>query len=554
MITSDPPTLARFHSVADEIPAQLLGLLAGFYVSGVLALYAGLRIGFGTALLGLCAGLLLPRFLGPSRTGPWSRLLLPATVLLAALLVSNAFFDGSSDTIGYHKPGVLQLLDGWNPYRNASAGPGLSYWTVVYPKASWICGAQLTSLTGRLECSKAVNLLALVATGCVAWRFFRPRLPQYPRIAVLASILIAINPVTLVQCTTFYVDGLLASLLTILLLDLAGFVAGERSRAGWFEITVCTVLLTNLKFTGLVYAGLAWFFAGLLSWRFQGFGPARRFAGVGMLVLLPAMLLFGKTPYLDNLSAGHHLFHPLMGTGKIPDFMTTFRPAQIAERDRFTRFLIVNLAKEPKEEADILAPRWPFQFRPFSVRLPDAKISAFGPFYGEAVLLALLTLIFFVVGRHPPFHLAGSFLLIAVLATGFCHEDAWWARYSPQLFLLTPLAAVIALRSENRSLNRLGAMLLAVLALNVTVVAFNALGRSAWVTFRLNQDIAAMRSAGNGGRPIEVNFGHFHPLSRRLQEAGVHFVETPGTDTAGWHPVYSTLTCFWRNKPTDPQP
>ncbi|HEY9249759.1 MAG TPA: hypothetical protein VIO38_11530, partial [Rariglobus sp.] len=324
MITSVPSTPARFHSVADEMPAQLLGLLAGFYVSGVLALYAGLRLGFGTALLGLCAGLVLPRFLGPSRTGPWSRLLLPATVLLAALLVSNAFFDGSSDTIGYHKPGVLQLLDGWNPYRNASMGPDLSYWTVVYPKASWICGAQLTALTGRLECSKAVNLLALVAAGCVAWRFLHPRLPQHPRVAVLASILVALNPVAVAQCTTFYVDGLLASLLTILLLDLAGLVADGRSRADWFEIAVCSVLLANLKFTGLVYAGLAWFFAGLLLWRFQGFGAARRFAGIGALVLLPAILLFGKTPYLDNLNAGRHLFHPLMGSGKI-DFMTGFR-------------------------------------------------------------------------------------------------------------------------------------------------------------------------------------------------------------------------------------
>lgn len=551
-MTRPQAPLVRMQGVADELPAQLLGLLAGIYVSGVLALYAEAPIGVGTAWLGVLAGLVLPSLFFSGSGRRWPSVVLTGGVLIGALFFANAFFDGSSDAIGYHKPGVLQLLGGWNPYWSASSGPDLAYWSVVYPKASWICGAQLTSLTGRLECSKAINVIALVTAGFAAWRFLRHRLPQHPRIAILASALIALNPVVVAQSATFYIDGLLASLLTVLLFNLASLVAGERRRFQQFEIAVCAVLLTNLKFTGAVYVGLAFFLAGLVLWRVEGFKSAGRLAGTSAFTLLVALLCFGKTPYFDNLAEGRHLFHPLMGAAKV-DFMPDFRPAQISNLDRFTRFAVVNLAKRSDPSGE-LVPRWPFQFEPFDERLPDSMIGAFGPFYAEAVLLAALTLGLLAMRKMTAFHFAGGYLLVAVVVTGFCHADAWWARYSPQLFLLPVLAAVVALKTEDSRLLRVGHTMLLVLVLNVIVVAFNAWGRSAWVTYRLNQDIAVMRAAGGPERPIEINFGQFRPLSRRLQEAGVYFIEAPAADTTGWNSVYSTFSCFWRKSPAHPQP
>lgn len=543
------PSLSFFESLADDIGHRLIGLIAGLYAIGSLCLLLGTSLSVSSALAGLLVGMAVPQLLSTNRSP--AGLFATAGLFAMALLAANAFFDGSSDAIGYHKPGVLQFLDGWNPYWNATLHDGISHWTVIYPKASWICGAQLAHLTGRLECGKAINLLGLLAAVFSAWRFLRPRLTSRPRLAIAVAVLIGFNPVSIAQCMTFYVDGLIASLLTILLFDLADITTGKSSRIAWSELALCTLLVSNLKFTGLVYAGIAWSVAGAFIWRAQGFLPARRLGVACVLVFVPAVLLFGKTPYYDNLSSGRHLFYPLLGAESI-NIMKEMRPARLIDHNRFTRFAIANLSRDARHDGNP-APKWPFQFVPSARHMQDARIAGFGPFYGETFVLSALALIALAMTRRPITGTAGVFMLTALLVTSFCHEDAWWARYSPQMFLFVPFAIVLLARAEGVSPawpHRCATALLVILAANLAVVAINSMGRSAWITHRLNQDIADMAAVSTKAHPIEINFGQFHPLARTLLERDIPFVETPGSDTTRWTPVYSTQTCFWRPAPT----
>lgn len=515
----------------DALGTGALAFVVGVYAVGVLFLLLGLTITPVSGGIGILAGLALPRLLRLQGPG----FALPAAVLgLAAAthLVAACWLDISWDGLAYHQPAVIQLLEGWNPFRGPTDLANVAAWTTEYPKASWITAAQVVSLVGQIECGKGINFLTLVATLCVAIPFCAARLPSRPKLAVLGGAAIALNPVSVYQAPTFYVDGLLGSLLTILFLDLITLLAEQATRATHFRIAAAVLLLINLKFTGLVYCVLVLGTGIAVLAARREFAHAIRLGTAWGLLGIAGIFVFGASPYARNVLEGRHLFYPLQGPGAV-DIMTPIRPANLTPLDRFSRFAAAHFARSENVRTP-QSTRWAV---PFFAVAPDnyprsyidTTSAGFGPLFGGAMLLAALGLAW-GLGRDRRIGPLVIFTLGAMGLTVFLHAEGWWARYVPQLWLLAALGVPWL---ATRGLLRLSGGLLVVLLLNTAMVGSPSAAQKLWATLLLKRELAEIKSTA--GR-IELQPGPFPALARRTREAGIPTVVTSGAtpDGPGW--------------------
>lgn len=154
--------------------------------------------------------------------------------VLVAVLAASSVFDISYDGNSYHKAAIGALAYGWNPvYESitdywARADFDLSpvthaLWADHYAKGSWLFGASIYVLTGTIESAKSINLIMSASTGLVVFDWLRRRwLHTTP--AAIVSIFAAVTPVSFPLMFTNYVDGLLASVITeivVVLLELS---------------------------------------------------------------------------------------------------------------------------------------------------------------------------------------------------------------------------------------------------------------------------------------------------------------------------------------------
>lgn len=544
---SSPRLEARLRRL-DALGTGILAFVVGVYAVGVLFLLLGFKITPMSGTIGVLAGLALPRLLrlqGPGYALPIAVLGLAAVAHLVAAL----WLDISWDGLAYHQPAVIQLMEGWNPFRGPSDLVDVAAWTTEYPKASWITAAQVVSLVGRIEIGKGINFLALLATLCVAIPFCAARLPGRPKLAVLSGTAIALNPVSVYQAPTLYVDGLLGSLLTILFLELITLLARQATRATHFRIAATVLLLINLKFTGLVYCVLVLGTAITVLAGRREFARAIRHGVAWGLVGVTGIFVFGASPYTRNLLEGRHLFHPLQGSRAV-DIMTPVRPANLTPMDRFSRFVTAHFSRSE----NVRTPgntRWAVPFFAFAPdNYPrsyiDTTAAGFGPLFGGAMLLALLGLAW-GLGRQRRIGPVVLFTLGAMGLTLFLHAEGWWARYVPQLWLLAALGVPWL---AQRGLRRLSGCLLIVLLLDTAVVGGPSAAQKLWATVTLKRELAEIKSTA--GR-IELHPGPLPALARRTREAGIPTVVNVEPEPAGpgWRSFRNpTNGVVWRPAPT----
>ena len=137
------------------------------------------------------------------------------------------------------------------------------------------------------------------------------------------------------------------------------------------------------------------------------------------------------------------------------DIMTAIRPINLAEKDRFSRFLIANFSRsEHVRPPRATTLKFPLRFElkersAWSVPGPEA--GGFGPFYGALLLMAgagVCLLLPNAATRHRlvPVWLIGGCLLVSI----FVHGEGWWARVRPQAWLL-PLLVIVCLLTTGRA-------------------------------------------------------------------------------------------------------
>ena len=546
---------------ASALGCALLGWVAGLWLAGWVALLLNGSVNGVLLLVGPAFAALLSAC--GQRHQTWAR---QAWVAFAATVITGsscaaaaAFFDVSWDGQAYQQEAVLRLAGGWNPLRHGALDTNVRFddvWINHYPKGLWLAQAVLLRAINHIEAVKGLSLVLVLASFLLAASALRTFGGTTARAAALGA-LAAANPVALTQVFSSYVDGALGALL-LSAVSLLRLWWVQRDSMQLLVFAVCLALLANIKFTGLIYGIFIVVAVGAFCFALQRRIPrplvASIVAGLGL-----ATLVFGADPYMTNWRRHGHPFHPLMGSAAVdiitphatPDFLALSRPHQLA----LASLAWANNHRKPP------ALKTPLAFSSKELRTfahPDTRIGGFGPWFGAALILMLVSLtalafsVRFRWRAALPVAAALAYTLFTVLANPAC----WWARYVPQLWLLPVGVLAVQVGRQQRMLRfALWAQgcLAFVLVGNVVLVGGAALRGQLNMTEIVRNHYRALREQARGNI-VRVRWNGFESNRRRFSENGVVAEATEGPCGHAALVPFSRAEICMASSPPSPRP
>ena len=412
-------------------------------------------------------------------------ILLFLAILFGSIFVASKIYDSSYDGNSYHKGAIGMMAHGWNPvYETAEdysdsifhiRGAKIFTWIDHYQNLSWIFGSTVYRVFGNIETAKSLNYLLISGTLLILMNYFRRFKFKNSQSIILAFITV-FSPVVLSQFFSFYIDGNLAitfylyiatvSLITFELVKLKT-ISGDLLFNFFFSICI----LANLKLTGilLIASGILPL-AGYLTILFiqkkiKVFDYWKLF-GTTLFSILFAILVIGGTSYVKNTFTMHNPFYPLLGDNR-SDIITTMQPAELMGKNQIEKLLISVFSKSDNVQL--------YSWKALEYKLPltwsneeidnlnitDTRIGGFGIFYSFIFIMSLITIISYLINVYKVKKESGtdaalykiiiSCILVSILIYLVLPTENWWARYAPNIYLLTPLAAAIMFGKINQT-------------------------------------------------------------------------------------------------------
>ena len=168
-------------------------------------------------------------------------------VVSASLALGGASHDFSADGQTYQQQAILAMMHGWNPIRDPHYNGPFSIWLSHYAKGAWILVAAVSAPLS-IEFGKAICWLFAISAAILSYVLFVKQFLLSRSTALICAALFACNPIFASQIQTFYVDGLVGSLVALaaiatymLVLNPSIFLAGA--------VAGCVAIAINLKFT-----------------------------------------------------------------------------------------------------------------------------------------------------------------------------------------------------------------------------------------------------------------------------------------------------------------
>ncbi|WP_201318150.1 hypothetical protein [Paenibacillus sp. EPM92] len=441
--------------------------------------------------------------------------------VILSLFMSTSILDTSYDGQVYHILAISSIKEGWNPLYH-SAFP-LSIWIEHYAKAPWLLAAFFYAYWPSIEVGKATNVICWLASFFAAFgalaRIFRNRSLF---VLGLSGAVMAANPVVVAELFTYYNDGLLGSLMLVYIAALAHY-AKTFERKSLILASVTLLLLLNIKFTAIVYAGLITFiFVVYLTF-------ANRFKSVIVtltlgLTFMAGVIGFGYNPYVTNTVHKGHPFYPLAGSGKI-DIISANQPADFAGKGTLEKMVlsltrktgnpIQPLQSEPRDLFALDLDEIKTEFRHMD---QDTRIGGFGPFMFW-IALGSIALGFLLLAYDCRLALGAALAVAALSATVFINPESWWARYVPQFWLIPVVIALCGYVARHK-VPKWAALLL------LTLIGCNALGsnyRLVHVQVKNSQQLKAQLDALPVRLQIHREGEGFASVPLRLREQGIAF-------------------------------
>jgi hypothetical protein len=526
------PTIAEF------VAWQAIGWSSTTLVLTTLLFWVGIPIG----PYHLWAALLLFLVLGSRMAHDWRAWLIASLWLAGCTLLGGAalgwVYDFSGDGQWYHLPATLALAQGWNPFRAtqlAHWNPDLegaintaAVYVQHYAKGAWIVSAAAYKATGLLEATKVFNLLYMLAAFLLTASFLI-RLGLSRIWAHALALTVAANPVTLYQMTSFFVDGQLGSLCTLLVVLSLDYFSRPRSQP-LILLAASLVLLVNVKFTGLVYAVCLGGSLAVVAWLSGRRSESGRYAAMGLASVLVAVVLVGYQPYVTNLLTKGNPFYPAVGRDEAANRATRgqfeiWAPREFMAMNRVEKLTRSLLAKSSGAES---MPRWKVPFTIDKQELyiffnTEPRYGGFGPLFGSILMLTLIVFPFARARMHWKVWSMGAGLATAVILVVLVNPEAWWARLSPQLWLVPVILATAMALGAPGWPKRFAALLVFLLLGNSALVAALNWGRAVEKNLAFRQQITRLQAMSTFG-PLEITL---HPSFRMITEYRLSALSIP---------------------------
>lgn len=461
-----------------------------------------------------------------------------------SLILSNQLYDFSWDGQWYHQPAIMALASGWNPFShhflsdwNSNFAENITSEIYInhYAKSSWIIQSIIFKVTNSFESAKALSLLYAFATFFISFSF----LIKIESIKIFTKVLIAtfitLNPVFICQISTFYVDGQMFFLIAILIISLSAIVIYEDNRF-IIPLFASSILLINIKFTGLVYTA-SFFFIGLTFLIYLKRKTTKNFLFLSILVMLFGTLYLGYQPYITNIIYEKNPFYPAIKNdgSTILDMQAS---KDFLQKNRLEKLFLSTFSKSQTTIPDIPELKIPFTIQKQELWTytngDSVRVGGFGPLFGSILLMLLITLITLVIINYE-FSIekirAICFILILISCSSLLNPEAWWARHTPQIWLIV-IVLLGTLVSESRKIPVfIGKISIIIIAINILIVSAYNIPNEFEKTAQYHNQMRMLKNMSKN-RQLEIIFTENNKAvdKRRLEFFGVKFRESSNID------------------------
>ena len=403
-------------------------------------------------------------------------------VFIVSILLSGHVYDMSYDGNAYHKLAIGLLKDGYNPlYENVDQfekkleNVGNAIWVEHYPKATWFYGASVYKLTGNIETAKSYNVwIIFVVFFIIAYLINRMFKNKF--FAIIMAGVCSLFPIFWEQVFTFYVDAFMGFILLLTILFMALFIKDDKKIDCKMILGSLLIILINIKFTGLMYGGifcLGYFIPYFIKkLKLKEFNSLCNNILTFLVIVLIGIIIVGSSTYIKNTFDHLNPLYPLMGKDKV-DIMTSQQPLGFKDMKPIEKnFYSLFSKSENNWWVQVPTLKIPFTYSSDEVSQLnyDTRVGGYGVLFSGIFILSLLVLlIHFIIEiikkRYNDLLFLGiPFLLVFLIM--FVVSDSWWARYSPQIYLIPIMAVYSLIKNKKIIIKLLSIIFLVLLGLN----------------------------------------------------------------------------------------
>jgi len=390
-------------------------------------------------------------------------------ITLLLPFIYNKTYDLTVDGNSYHKTAIAYIKNGWNPIYESiddfaktnndvialDDDSKIDLWVEHYPKATWITAATMYNMTGNIESGKCITLIFSIMLVIISYNCLQIILSR--KWAMFISILMALNPVTLSQLFSYYVDSLMGIMFAIELLLLFMIEPRKNQKENiflWFSLASICCFFVNIKFTGLLASGViaaVFYFYWLIKNRKEKnfFKIFKTITLCFIAIFATAIFFVGANSYIKNTIDHHNPLYPIIGKDKV-DIITTMQPKSFKEKGMVEKFFISLFSKTENVtygsgEPELKNPLKVYQSEIDALLIPDVRIGGFGPLFALTIIISTIGFLM-VLTKFIKYHKKQiKFIVLpslAIILSMILLGENWWARYIPQLYLF-PIGVIV---------------------------------------------------------------------------------------------------------------
>lgn len=420
-------------------------------------------------------------------------------IFMASVFISGHIYDVTTDGNSYHKLAVGSMKNGWNPIYESSKEYTIEKGNVVtvlednrnylwadhYAVGTEIIGANIYAFSNNIESGKAFSIIMMYACFGIVIDYLIRNLKLGTIKSLLTAFVLVVNPITIAQIGTYYVDTTLMMSLELIFLELIS-ITKEKKLEKYVILAMSIAMCINAKFTGLAYSGI-FCLVFYIYWLITREDKKETFIYNTIFYVITVVIsvcLIGCSSYFMNFIKHGHPLYPLYGPGHVENMVNREIPESLSKKSHFEQFVISIFAKgvnvSPAYSDQVVEPELKIplttskeELKNYSI--PDIRMAGFGPLYSGAFIVTIIGTITLVIDfvKNKQYQsliqymliFAISIILVVVLDGGY------WARYIPYIYLIT-IINLIYLFSGKKYNKVLGYVLSAILLVNSLLIVY----------------------------------------------------------------------------------
>ncbi len=436
-------------------------------------------------------------------------ILIGTVIFTVSAYVEGKIYDTTSDGNTYHKLAVGSMKNGWNPLYGSckdfteEEGNALTVnegninylWADHYAIGTEIIGANVYAFSGNIETGKVYNLIMMYVCFGVSLGYMFTEKKLHIVKALVISIVLAINPITLTQWGTYYVDTTVLTALFVTLIELLSISKdkseNKRCLEKYFILGMSIALCSNAKFTGLAYEVAfcgSFYLYWLIKLRKNKDVLKKEFVFNTIFYIIAGMItiaVIGGSSYLMNTIKHKHPFYPLYGENHVENMVNKEIPESVSKRSYIEQFLVsvfsegINVSPAYYPEGGIEPVlKVPFMFTKEELGrycIPDIRMGGFGPLYSGIFIITLIVIIVMIIDyiRNKKIDELIQLLIITILSVAMVAilGGAYWARYIPYVYFISVMALTYLMEKRKKIINVCAIVFAAIFIGNTLMVA-----------------------------------------------------------------------------------